>query len=624
MFFVFCLRTDENGRRNLLQTNQDVALAIRGALDATGAGDGSGMLDVIGFDACLMQAVGAADDYKGVAKYILASEAVEPGHGWAYSYLNTAGSALELAQNIVETFVSQTQGGSYHQTPKTLAIVDSSKFDIFIAAFENFSANMLSLLKGGDKTLHTQLSRARSQSVAFEGIVDAVGSRNPSAVDIGSFLYQFKTICNPGGTLQTDLDTAIGVYYDMLVLTRNGPGTAGVTGMHITWPNQGEFASNPTLWNQVLFNNANYVTSIIPNFREFLSWYLPAGSQAGEIGGDSVCGKGVESPPEQTVSYPDALIQEASGVINPTTGMFEVKTTISPDVSEMRVEYGIDLSTPLKPVLEEKGYIPTDDEHLILLGGDVAGVYDGAQFDAAWDQKFYFLNITGTDTFEALYVADQGGGSKKIPTMYFTDDFREELSELQFLDFLFFDFAGWVEKGARYGFLQFSTDEASGRINDNLSLYISNADGVFSEQPRSAGGMLIPLVYVDAYIQERTLDTLPGGFYQTVIEWSTELDYNILTTSIENVFNIVPDTDAVTISVYAFNHADPAAAVDSKIYDVKRNRGSKPCLSDCTSQSGSSAESDTLQSQNVESSAKATCLSMIAAGVSIMILGFFL
>lgn len=39
------------------------------------------MLDVIGFDACLMQAVGAADDYKGVAKYILASEAVEPGHG---------------------------------------------------------------------------------------------------------------------------------------------------------------------------------------------------------------------------------------------------------------------------------------------------------------------------------------------------------------------------------------------------------------------------------------------------------------------------------------------------------------------------------------------------------------
>ena len=69
---------DDEGSRKLLQTNQGIVKAITNALATTGSGD---KLDVIGFDACLMQAVGAADDYGGVARNILASEAVEPGHG---------------------------------------------------------------------------------------------------------------------------------------------------------------------------------------------------------------------------------------------------------------------------------------------------------------------------------------------------------------------------------------------------------------------------------------------------------------------------------------------------------------------------------------------------------------
>lgn len=77
---------DENARkllsmshRNLLASNQAIASGIREALSNT---DGAPeKLEVLGFDACLMQAVGAADDYMEVADYILASEAVEPGHG---------------------------------------------------------------------------------------------------------------------------------------------------------------------------------------------------------------------------------------------------------------------------------------------------------------------------------------------------------------------------------------------------------------------------------------------------------------------------------------------------------------------------------------------------------------
>lgn len=74
---------DANGRRKLAQPNQRIVQAIETALgNVQGAPD---RLDVVGFDACLMQAAGAADDYHKVTRYYLASEAVEPGHGTVIS-----------------------------------------------------------------------------------------------------------------------------------------------------------------------------------------------------------------------------------------------------------------------------------------------------------------------------------------------------------------------------------------------------------------------------------------------------------------------------------------------------------------------------------------------------------
>lgn len=70
--------TGERSRR-LAQSNQDINQALVTALaDTEGA---PAMFDVLGFDACLMSSYTALDDYLGTAKYYLASEAVEPGHG---------------------------------------------------------------------------------------------------------------------------------------------------------------------------------------------------------------------------------------------------------------------------------------------------------------------------------------------------------------------------------------------------------------------------------------------------------------------------------------------------------------------------------------------------------------
>lgn len=67
------------GRRSLTQTNMNLAKALEESLAAV---DGApAIFDVLGFDACLMSAVGALDEFHTTAKYLLASEATEPGHG---------------------------------------------------------------------------------------------------------------------------------------------------------------------------------------------------------------------------------------------------------------------------------------------------------------------------------------------------------------------------------------------------------------------------------------------------------------------------------------------------------------------------------------------------------------
>ena len=59
--------------------NSNVYTAIQGALSSVSGAPP--MLDVLGFDACLMQSMDALDDYANLTKYYIASEATEPAHG---------------------------------------------------------------------------------------------------------------------------------------------------------------------------------------------------------------------------------------------------------------------------------------------------------------------------------------------------------------------------------------------------------------------------------------------------------------------------------------------------------------------------------------------------------------
>ncbi len=86
-------------------------------------------IDLVTTDACLMQMVEVAYEFKDYADYFAASEEVEPGQGWPYTEILAAVTkrpemgALELGKNIARLYVESYKNGSQEGDLATFSVV---------------------------------------------------------------------------------------------------------------------------------------------------------------------------------------------------------------------------------------------------------------------------------------------------------------------------------------------------------------------------------------------------------------------------------------------------------------------------------------------------------------------
>jgi hypothetical protein len=264
----------------------------------------------------------------------------------------------------------------------------------------------------------------------------------------------------------------------------------------------------------------------------------------------------------------DALILSDTVTVVNRTNTMHVETTISPAVTNILVEYAVFFSsTSLQLFLMQRCLVANDDYYLFVKGGELQGTYAGSVFDRTWDQAFYFLNFsgeTGDHTIEALYAKDDTGDKKIIPVVYFPEEMREAVDSAQRQDFISSDNV-CIRLGASYAYLTFS--KFDGEIIQNLSLYTVRGND-FAEQPREAGGMLMPVVFVDGQIQGQRVERLLGGFQKTISNWSMDLDYNIFSTQASGLKDIIPNTDGVILNLCAYNEGSPNQNPDIRRYNV--------------------------------------------------------
>ena len=192
-------------------------------------------LELVGFDTCLMATVDVASTFQGFAKYLVASEEVEPGNGWLYSgWLgalaeNTDMDGAALGVAICDTYYQGCEAvGTQDQT--TLSVTDLSKLDPLLEAYESFGQEAFAAA-AEDPGFFAELGRAAAQSENYGGNTREQGYTN--MVDLGHLARQTAWMLP---SAQSVCDTLA----DCVLYQVGGPYRAEATGLSCYYSYNGD------------------------------------------------------------------------------------------------------------------------------------------------------------------------------------------------------------------------------------------------------------------------------------------------------------------------------------------------------------------------------------------------
>ena len=94
--------------------------------------------DLIGFDACLMASVEVAKVIEPFADYMIASEELEPGHGWLWNEViqiyAERDNIVDAGKLMVDNFVQDVHGSGYKLDGRTLSLLNLSRYEALVTA----------------------------------------------------------------------------------------------------------------------------------------------------------------------------------------------------------------------------------------------------------------------------------------------------------------------------------------------------------------------------------------------------------------------------------------------------------------------------------------------------------
>ena len=188
--------------------------------------------EFIGFDACLMSSAETAAIMATHAKYFIGSQDIEPGSGWNYTsigdYLaeNPECSGAELGKVIVDSFYSDC-AAIERESGATLSVIDLSKIDTFIEAFDKYAKDVYELTESGAD--FSSVARNINKADNFGGNNKASGFTN--MVDIGG-------IISAGKEVSSNSDIALKALNDCVVYMKNGSDHTEASGLSVYYPLQ--------------------------------------------------------------------------------------------------------------------------------------------------------------------------------------------------------------------------------------------------------------------------------------------------------------------------------------------------------------------------------------------------
>jgi len=186
--------------------------------------------EFIGFDACLMGTVETASILASHARYMIASEELEPGAGWAYTaignYLvnNPDADGRQLGKVICDSYYDACKkDGSEGES--TLSVTDLSKIDNLIVKFRQFSKDLYDGTDDNDKL--AQFVRNVRKSENYGGNSFWEGYSN---------MVDLNGIINSGAEYSPYAAEAASAVKDAVVYMRNGEYHPDSCGLSVYYP----------------------------------------------------------------------------------------------------------------------------------------------------------------------------------------------------------------------------------------------------------------------------------------------------------------------------------------------------------------------------------------------------
>ena len=446
---------------------------IASALDAALAVADVERLDLLGFDACLMATYEVASTLAPYADLLLASEELEPGHGWDYGALSTivedpSTDPATLGAAFVEGFQGQADA-SGTGAEITLSLVDLAG----LAALDEALAAFAAVLADNVEALGVLVGRQLADNVSYGRSPDPAQSTH--LTDLGQFVAEIGV-----ASLQVSdpADAVLRAINDVVLAQTVGPARLGSTGLSIYFPPVLELTDGR--YQQVAAAEA---------WVQFLIAYYTSGLAIPPEGQPAIAGEARSGGAAPSADAPIELGATDAGGGEVVTGEAIVE----------QVEGGVEVSVALEPAALPNiteaylsfGYIDPEDGAIVQLGDTDAEVLEDGTVVGFSDLTVLTLTDADGDTVEAylgLEVPAEGDVAyASVPLDYLPADAEE-----------------WAPVD-----LSIVLDAETGDVLQEVYYLIDEDAGTYGELDADPAALIAPVVLV--YLPDGTAEWQPYG-----------------------------------------------------------------------------------------------------------------
>lgn len=416
---------DESSDHDVLTLEELDQAISQGLADA-----GVAKLDLLGFDACLMATYEVASTMAPLADRLLASQELEPGHGWNYAALEAAyrGATVdELGSALIEGFRAQAIKEET-ENEITLSLIDLTQMAAVDEALSDFAGALTDRVDG----IAPSVGRTLAETLGF-------GTNPDPRYDV-----HMKDLAILAGEIGVDAldvsdqaDALVRAINDVVVDKVDGQATRGATGLSIYFPPEG-----------ALYNEQYAAVAEETGWADFLGAYYQAGT---------------EIPPDELPDFVtnDATVQFADGGLY-ISGQFGAGAEAN--IADTYIQYGI----------------LNSDGSISLFGDEPAEVSsDGSGVASGFYDLTYLTISDGVDTSSAYlsYSLDEAAGTATVdvPITYYPPD-------------------GSGASPVNDALLSLGLNPSTGSIVSELYYAYNPDSGTYGELATEPEGLIVPLV----------------------------------------------------------------------------------------------------------------------------------